>query len=145
MPILTNEELAIISYTNTYMHIYKKIVSFILGHKDFKYEHKIEYINLCCDKMQKFVSIINKHKGKHNNKECIYLFINLFEKTEMITVSIFFDVLEDFIKRLSKDQTKDLKKKITNEKNIINKIHECSMNNYINENGLNLLVDYILL
>ena len=145
MPILTNEELAIISYTNTYMHIYKKIVSFILGHKDFKYEHKIEYINLCCDKMQKFVSIINKHKGKHNNKECIYLFINLFEKTEMITVSIFFDVLEDFIKRLSKDQTKDLKKKITNEKNIINKIRECSMNNYINENGLNLLVDYILL
>ena len=152
MPVLTNEELAIISYTDTYMHIYKKIVSFILGYKDFKYENKIEYINLCCDKMQKFVSVINKHKVKHyffNKRECIYLFINLLDKTEMITVSIFFDILEDFIKRLKdlplKAQKKDLNKKILNEKKIIDKIHECSMNNYINENGLTLLVDYILL
>ena len=147
MPLLTPEELAIISYTDTYMHIYKKMASFILGHTDFKYENKLEYINLCCDKMQKNISILNKHTIKHNKGKCIYLFMNLLalhssnENPNIITVPIFFELIEDFIKRL-KDQI--TKKKILNDKKIINKMYNCSMNDYINENGLTLLVDYIM-
>jgi hypothetical protein len=150
MPLPTADELTIISYTDAHMHIYKKLVGFILNHKDFKYENKLDYINMCCDKMYKFVSILNKHKIKKNYTECIYLFTNLLaiygtnEKPELITVPIFFDILEDFIKKL-KDQIKEriTKKKISNEKIIINKIYECSINDFINENGLTLLVDHI--
>ena len=31
------------------------------------YENKLEYISLCCDKMQKCISMLNKHKIKHIN------------------------------------------------------------------------------
>jgi hypothetical protein len=93
---------------------------------------------------------LHKHKIKKNYTECIYLFTNLLalhsrhEQTELITVSVFFDILEDFIKRL-KEQIKEriTKKKTLNEKMIINKIYECSINDFINENGLTLLVDHI--
>lgn len=142
MPLLTVDELAIISYTDAHMHIYKKLISYILGHKDFKYENKLEYINTCCDKIHNFVSILHKYKIKKNYIECIYLFINLLvqhstnEKPELISISDFFDILEDFLKRI-----KDVKKKILNEKIIINKIYECS----INADGPTLFVDYIFI
>jgi hypothetical protein len=90
---------------------------------------------MCCDKIHKFVSILHKYKIKKNYIECIYLFINLLvqhstnEKPE-----IFFDILEDFLKRI-----KDLKKKSFNEKMIINKIYECS----IDADGPTLFVNYI--
>ena len=150
MPLLTDDELTIISYTDAHMHIYKKLVSFILNHKDFKYENKLDYINMCCDKIHKFVSILHKHKIKKNYTECIYLFTNLLaqhsrdDRTELITVPVFFDILEDFIKRL-KEQIKEriTKKKTLNEKMIINKIYECSINDFVNENGLTLLIDHI--
>lgn len=126
MPLLSSDEHMIISYTDAHMLIYKKFVSYILNHQEFIYENKLEYINLCCDKMEKCISILNKHKIKHNYIECIYLFTNLLVNTgEIKSVSIFFDMIEDFIKRI-----KDLmiKKRIFNEKIIINKIYVCSIN-----------------
>ena len=126
LPLLTADEKSIISYTDAHMQIYKQFVSYILNHRDFLYENKLEYIKLCCDKMQTCISILNKHKIKQNYIECIYLFTNLLLKTDEVKhVSVFFDMIENFIKRL-KDLT--IKKKVFNEKIITNKIYECSIN-----------------
>ena len=152
MPLLTTDEKSIVSYTDVHIQIYKKFVSYILNHSEFIYENKLEYINLCCDKMQKCISILNKYKIKHNYIECIYLFTNLLtQRVDVNSVSLFFDLIEDFIKRI-KELT--IKKKITNEKIIINKIHDCSINddddNYDNTSvnksvnkSVNGLIDYI--
>lgn len=134
MPLLTSDENTVIAYIDAHMLIYKRFVSYILNHRDFIYENKLEYINLCCDKMQKCISVLNKHKIKHNYIECIYLFINLLTQTvEIKSVSVFFDMIEDFIKRI-KDLT--IKKKIFNEKIIINKIYNCSINDDIYSTSL---------
>jgi hypothetical protein len=138
---LTNEEQTIISYVDAHMPIYKKIVSFILHHSQFKYENKLEYINICCDKIQKLVNTLNKYKIKNNYIECIYLFTNLLANKQIET-SDFFEILEDFIKQLKERKTKKI---LINEKNIINKIYDCDINNYISENGLDSLIDYILI
>ena len=142
LPLLTADEKSIISYTDVHMQIYKQFVSYILNHRDFLYENKLEYIKLCCDKMQTCISILNKHKIKQNYIECIYLFTNLLLKTDEVKhVSVFFDMIENFIKRL-KDLT--IKKRVFNEKIITNKIYECSINDNINGcNSVNSLIEYI--
>jgi hypothetical protein len=119
------------------MHIYKKLVSFILLHKDFKYENKLNYINVCCDKIQKIATIINKSKNKKSSllkEECIYAFVNFLtnKQTEISSIDVFFDMLNKFIEQLKQ------KKKMINEKIIINKLYEFS-----NENSLDTLIDHI--
>lgn len=135
---LTKDEKIIISYIDGNMPIYKKIVSFMLAHKDFKYENKLEYINICCDKIQELTIILNRY----NKKESIYLFINLLENKNLespILICQFFKLLEEFIIK-SKVQ---INKKANKEKNLINKIYDCSTNNYINEYGTSSLIEYI--
>jgi hypothetical protein len=140
--ILTNEERNIISYIDANMPIYKKLVSYMLAHKDFKYENKLEYINMCCDKIQKLTIILNKCI----KKESIYLFINLLENKNLespISIYQFFKLLEEFIIKL-KDLTKEkINKRVNKEKNLINKIYDCSINNYINEYGTSSLIEDI--
>ena len=140
---ITNEEKIILSYMDSQMHIYKKIVSFILRHNEFKYDCKAEYINNCCDKIHTLFRAINKYKIKKNYIECIYLFINLLankQNEQTITVSVFFNMLEEFVKHLQIN-----KKNILNEKIVVNKIYECDINNYISENGIDTLIDYIFI
>jgi copper chaperone CopZ len=144
MLLLTSDENTVIAYTDNHMHIYKKFVSYILNHSDFLYENKLEYINSCCDKMQKCISILNKYKIRQNYIECIYLFTNLLTQIDGVkSVSIFFDTIEEFVKRL-KDLT--IKKKIINEKIINEKIINEKINDYSinNNNFVNELIDYIL-
>ena len=138
-PPLTSDEHAIISYTDAHMHIYKKLVSFILSHKDFSYENKLDYINMSCDKIQKIATVINKCKNKNKNKkssplkeDCIYAFVNFLSnnQTKMMTIDVFFDMLETFIERLNQ------KKGLINGKKIINKLHE-----FTDENSLDTLMD----
>jgi hypothetical protein len=134
---LTPDEHAIVSYTDVHMHIYKKLVSFILLHNDFKYENKLYYINTCCDKIQKIATTINKFKIKKNSllkEECIYAFVNFLtnKQTEISSIDVFFDMLNKFI-----DQIKQ-KKSAINEKKLINKLYE-----FTGENSLDTLIDYI--
>jgi hypothetical protein len=147
--ILTNEEQIIISYIDATIPIYKKIVSFILGHNNFKYENKLEYINVCCDKIQELIIILNKYNTKNNiyyKKESINLFINLLENKQLeSTVSICqsFELLKEFIIRINKQINKQINKKLNKELNLIDKIYECSTNNYINEHGISSLVEHL--
>lgn len=136
-PPLTTDEHAIIYYTDAHMHIYKKLVSFILLHNEFSYENKLGYINTCCDKIQKIATTINKYKLKKNarlKEDCIYTFVNFLSnnQTKIITIDVFFDMLEKFI-----DQLKQ-KKSIIDEKIILNKLHK-----FTDETSLDTLIDHI--
>jgi hypothetical protein len=137
---LTSDEHTIVSYTDMQINIYKKLVSFIILNKNFEYENKQNYINMCCDKIQKISSILNKCKIKKNSilkEECIYVFVNLLanKQTELVSINIFFDMLEDFIERLKQ------KKKSINEKIIINKLYSYN----IQELNLLTLLDDIFI
>ena len=147
---LTDEERKSISYTDSNIPIYKKIVSVILYHKDFKYENKLEYINSYCDKIQRLAVILNRCI----KNESIYLFINLLQNKNIdpsISIGQSFKLLEEFILKLKEHSKTKIKEKanktinkLTNyEKKLINKIYECSTNNYINEYGINSLIEFI--
>jgi len=146
-PPLTPDEHVIISYIDAHMHIYKKLVSFILLYKDFKYENKLNYINMCCDKIQKIATTttttttINKNKIKNNfllKEECISAFISFLtnKQTEIISIDIFFDILNKFIEQFKQ-------KKKVNEKKIINKLCELNINNDFK--NLDTLIDDIFI
>jgi len=144
-PPLTADERIIVSYMDAHMNIYKKLVSCILLHNDFLYGNKLNYINESCDKIQKIVNVLNESKIKKHafyNEECIYLFISILTNVEReqtnININTFFDLLDEFIKRIMMK-----KKTAINEKIIINKLYNCSTSNYIKENGLHSLVNYI--
>jgi hypothetical protein len=143
-PPLTPDEHSIVSYTDANMHIYKKLVSFILLHNDFKYENKLNYINMCCDKIQQIAATINKCKiKKHLNnckEDCIYEFVNFLtnKQSEISSIDLFFDMLKEFIERLKQ------KKKMINKKIIINKLYEFNINNnFVSETRLDTLIDHI--
>ena len=149
---LTNEEQIIISYIDINIPIYKKFVSFMLNHKDFNYNNKLEYINTSCDKIQELNFILNKCNIYYNS-ESIYLFINLLQNKnlELVISSIqCFKLFEEFIlklkeqiNKLNKKTNKKLNKKTNYEKNLINKIYECETNNYINKHGTSSLIEYV--
>ena len=112
---LTKDEEIIISYIDANIPIYKKLINFILTHKDFKYENKLEYINICCDKIQELTIILNRYK----KKESIYLFINLLENKNLestISICQFFKLLEDFMIKLRSQFKEKPNKKENKEK-----------------------------
>ena len=145
---LTDEEHNIISYIDSNMFIYKKLVSFILYHNDFKYENKIKYINMGCDKIQEVAIRFNKCI----KTKSISLFIDLLQNKNVdppLSISQFFKLLDEFISKL-KEQIKNISKKnpnknINKEKNLINKIYECDVYNYINEYGTSSLIEHIFI
>jgi hypothetical protein len=139
---LTKDEQIIIDYIDINIPIYKKLIKLMLTHKDFKYENKLEYINICCDKIQELTIILTRYK----KKESIYLFINLLENKNLeptISIYQFFKLLEDFFLKLKTQFKEKINKKENKEKKLINKIYECSSNNYINEYGTSLLIEYL--
>lgn len=131
----TVEEKNILATVNTYIHIYKCIVLFIINHTDFKYENKNEYINTSCDAIEFVSETLNKNKIKSNHIECVYLFITLLDDKKIDTLD-FFRLLDQFIKKV-------LNKKKFNEKVIKNKIYDSELSNFINNNELNKIVDWI--
>jgi hypothetical protein len=90
---------------------------------------------MSCDKIQKIATIINKCKNKKSSplkEDCIYAFVNFLSnnQTKMMTIDVFFDMLETLIERLKQ------KKGLINGKKIINKLHE-----FTDENSLDTLID----
>ena len=129
------EEKNILSLVDSHTNIYKNIVEYIINHKDFTYDNKIEYINKCCNYIETFSENLKKNKIKKNIIECIYLFTNLLADKQ-IEIDMFFNLLDDFVKKIN------IKKKV-NEKIIKNKIYDGEINNYIVNNEVNKIVDWI--
>ena len=129
------EEKNILSFINSYTYIYKSIVKFIITHKDFKYETKFDYINLCCDSIDVISETLNKPKLKKSAVDCIYLFTNLLSDKK-IAIKDFFTLLNDFIIKINS-------KKKLDDKTITNKIYDSNINVFIDDNELNKIVDWI--
>lgn len=129
------EEKNILATVDMYTYIYKNIVLFIINHNGFKYENKNDYINTSCDAIEFISETLNKNKIKQNYIECVYLFITVLidKKIEILD---FFKVLDQFIKRI-------ITKKKFDEKVIKNKIYDSEINNFINNNELDMIVEWI--
>lgn len=131
----TAEEKNILTTVDTYTHIYKSIVLFIINHTDFKYENKNEYINASCDNIEFVSKTFNKNIIQSNHIECVYLFITLLDDKKINTLD-FFRLLEQFIKKV-------INKKKFDEKVIKNKIYDSELSNFINDKELNKIVEWI--
>ena len=131
----SNEEKNILSILESYAYIYKTIVQFIVNHRDFNYDTKIEYINKCCDQIETVVDTLNKIKYKKNVSKCIYSFTNLL-LDKQVDVNSFFDTLNNFIKKIS------IKKKI-DEKLLKQKMYDTEINNFIYNNEMYKIIDWI--
>ena len=119
VPKLTTQESAIISYTDEYAHIFKKMISFNLRHEQFNFENKLSYINMCCDKLQQCFIAMFRHPIHHKYIECIYLFTNMLANKETILIDHFFELVDSFVKKLQTRKkildAHELKKNIINE------------------------------
>jgi hypothetical protein len=135
----TSEEKIILSTVDSYTHIYKSVVLFLINHNDFyklvKYENKNEYIQSSCNSIEFISETLNKNKIKSNYIECVYLFITLLDDKQ-IEILDFFRLLDEFIK-------KAISKKKIDEKLIKNKIYDSELSNFINNNELNKIVEWI--
>lgn len=99
LPELSNDDKNIISTMDTYIAIYKKIISHIICDPDFSYTNNVDHINNNCGKLKMLTDELNKLKSKKNYLENIYLFTNLLIDKQ-IKLFDFFELLLDFIKRL---------------------------------------------
>lgn len=131
----SNEEKNVLSTLESYAIIYKSIFQFIINHRDFNYDTKIEYINKCCNHIETIADTLNKIKYKKNISECIYSFTNLLSDKQF-DVNSFFETLNNFIKKIS------IKKKI-DDKLVKQKIYDTEINNFINNNEIHKIVDWI--
>ena len=127
---LTEAEEEAFEIIRQYTQIYKKTIIFLINHNEFIYDKKKENINSFCEKIQLLNNNLNKGKLKANYIKCINEFIELLMHKQ-VKINEFFNITEDFVKRL---QTK---KKTIEDTTIINKIHE--LNTCIDENDLIML------
>ena len=129
-----SEDKIILSTINLYTNIYKTIVLFIIKHNDFKYENKTNYINMCSELINE---TLNKNKINPNliRLNCIYKFTTLLDDKN-IEIHDFFKLLDEFIK-------KTISKKKFDEKIIKNKIYDIEIQNFIDNNKLNKIVEWI--
>jgi hypothetical protein len=133
----TNEEKSILVTLDCYFSIYKNMVEFVIYHKDFNYDNKIEYINLNCNRMKEVSDLLIKNKEKKHITDCIHSFINLLSDKEM-DVESFFNTLKLFIKKINQ------KKKI-DEIIIKNRIHESEIHTFISNNEIDEVMEWIFL
>ena len=131
----TSEEKIILSTINSYTSIYKSIVLFIINHNDFKYENKTNYINMSSDSIEFISETLNKNKFNLIRLNCVYLFATLLHDKN-IGIHDFLKLLDEFIK-------KTISKKKFDEKIIKNKIYDTEIQNFIDDNKLNKIVEWI--
>ena len=105
----TIEEKSILKVVDSYIYLYKNIAYFLINHKDFKYDTKVEYINVGCDCIEFISGVINKNKVKKNLIDCIYLYTCILVDKDIAIID-FFKLLEDFIKNISIKKKLDEKK-----------------------------------
>jgi len=129
------QEKQILETVDSHIHIYKTIVLYVMNHFRFNYENKKEYIDKWCYSLDDINKMLNKNKFKNNEIDCIYAFTKLLYNTK-IDSHDFFNLLNEFIKKII------INKKI-DEKMIKNNIYNLEINNFINNNELNKVVEYI--
>ena len=132
---LSLEEKYILGTVDLYINIYKGISLYIMNHNRFNFENKKDYINTSCNLIKNISETLNKHKMNFDEIDCIYEFTTLIYNTKM-EIADFFNLLNEFIENIC------LKKKI--DENIIkHKIYDVKIRDFINNNELNKIMEYI--
>jgi hypothetical protein len=128
------EEIKNLEIVNKYIDIYKHIIFFTIKHFGFNCGNKKEYIDIISSQIKNISEKCNKYK--YNQIECIYFFTRSLCYIQKIDIQFFFKLLDEFIKKVSNN------KKI-NEKEIKDKIYDLEINNFINNNELDKIVEFI--
>jgi hypothetical protein len=134
---VTEAEKNILTQVDDYINLYKKLIIRIINHKEFKCESKIEYINMCCNKIEHISLSLNKNKIGKIYIDYIYLFTSALSDNH-IEMGQLFNLLDEFIKKI-------VGKKKLDDKNLINKLNYGEFNNYIEQNGLDKIVDWLFI
>ena len=132
----SNEEKNILTVIETYIHIYKSIIQFIINNLDFNYNIKTEYINNSCNSLLHISENLNKNKLKKGLLNCIQLFI-VFLSDNQIDINSFFSLLDNFENKLCK--------KKYDERTIKTKIHNLDIPSIVANNKLNNIVNLIFM
>jgi hypothetical protein len=128
-----SEEKKTLGIVDTHIHIYKNIVLYIMNYNRFNCENKKDYVYKYCNSVETISKSLNKIK--HNQIECVYIFTILLCGSK-IEILDFFKLLDEFINKV-------INKKKIDEKIIKNNIYELKMIDFINNNELNKVVEYI--
>lgn len=131
-----NDDKQILTIVDKYTQIYKRIVKFIINHNDFNYDTKINYIFVSCDAISKLSKTLNNTKIIKMYIDYIYLFTNLIADKN-IDIRIFFNLIEEFTKRIYNSKKKFVDTVMKQ------KINDLEINNFISNNELNKMVEYI--
>jgi hypothetical protein len=135
MPEPSLEDKNTFSIIDSYTHIYKSMLGFIINHKDFNCENKIEYMSKCCNYVEYISEILNKNKIKKSLADCIYVFTNMLQDKK-IEIDDFFKLIENFIKQLRDNKKID-------DLTIKNRIHDGEINAFIDNKEICKIVDWI--
>jgi hypothetical protein len=135
--IMTEDETSILSQVDDYIYMYKKMIVSLINHVEFSCETKIDYINRCCNKIEHISVSLNKNKIRKCCINSIYLFTHLLTDRHIDTIKIF-NLLDEFIKKI-------VVKKGVDEKIIKNKLTEEEFNNYVEQNGLDKIVNWLFI
>lgn len=88
------------SIIDSYLFIYKNIVSYCINHSTFTCNNKVEYINICSYKLNAYSYLLNTSSvyfEKHNIEANNIFIMSLTEKD--IFIKTYFEILELFVKK----------------------------------------------
>jgi hypothetical protein len=135
LPEPSIEEKNMLDIFDSCAHIYKRIIHFIINHKDFNYNNMTDFISKTCQLLDNLKEAITSIKLKISYFECIYLFVDLLCDNQ-IDINEFFKLLNEFIKKIN------LKRKI-DEQTIKNIIYSSEIKILITENESDKIIDFI--
>jgi hypothetical protein len=130
--IMTEDEKNILSQVDDYIYMYKKMIVSLINHAEFA---KNDYINVCCNKIEHISVSLNKNKMRKCCIDSIYLFTHLLTERHIDIIQLF-NLLDEFIKKI-------IGKKRVDEKIIKNKLTDGEFNDYVEQNGLDKIVNWL--
>jgi hypothetical protein len=131
----TVENEKIFELMDIYVPLFKNVIHYLIHHKSFNYENRQSYIHKCCEYIRTLNELFIKYKLKATFLEYLLLFENTILEKD-ISVASFFELTEDFIKRISK-------KKIINETTLKRNIVDLEVNTMIQTGEWNKINDFI--
>lgn len=133
---VNEDEKLILSSVTMYTELYKTIILCIVNKINGAHT-KLEYINICCNKMETISALLNKNKIKKMYVEYIYLFIHAMSDKQ-VDVHICCNMLDEFIKKVSC-------KKKWNDATLKNKLYRSVCNEYIEQNGIDNIISWLFI
>jgi hypothetical protein len=118
-----------------HIQIYKKLILYLINHIDLKNDNRKEFMKIACDNIKTMNSILNKHKLKKAQTQCVFVFIKSLINNNIQMTNII-QIIDEFIKRLNK-------KKNIDESAITAKIYELDNESKIDDTIIEKISDLL--